>query len=133
MIESTGILRYSPPLLGGRDQKWWLVLDCDRSIGQYYRHLYWMYRHRVEKMRRPAWQEHITVIRNEKPPLQSLWCKYSGREVKFCYNQVPRTNGTYWWVDVECPFLLDIREELGLSRQPEVPLHMSFGHLKDEK
>jgi hypothetical protein len=81
----------------------------------------------VEKMLRPAWQEHVTVIRNEEPPLQSLWQKYAGLSVDFCYNPLPRSNGAYWWVDVECPFLLEIREELGLS-SPEIPLHMSFGH-----
>jgi hypothetical protein len=131
LTKSTGILRYSPQLLGNRGQKWWLVLDCDPSVGQYYRHLYWLARHRVEKMLRPAWQEHITVVRNEEPPLQKLWQKHEGLEVGFWYNLLPATNGTYWWLQVECSQLLDIREELGLSRDPEVPLHLSFGHTKE--
>lgn len=124
---STGILRYSPQLLGKSPSKWWLVLDCDPSIGQYYRHLYWLSRYRVEKILRPAWQDHVTVIRNEEPPLQNLWQKHAGLSVEFWYNPIPRSNGAYWWVDVECPLLDEIREELGLS-SPEIPFHMSFGH-----
>ena len=129
MCESTGTLRYSPQLLGNV-QKWWLILDCDPSIGKYYRHLYWLGRHRVEKMTRPAWREHVTVIRNEEPPLQNLWHKHAGQRVQFCYNPVPRTNGAYWWLSVECPELLVIREAIGLVKDPEIPLHLSFGHLK---
>lgn len=130
---STGTLRYSPKLLGKSSAKWWLVVDCDKTLGDYYRHLYWLARHRLERMQRPAWCEHITVIRDEEPPVvkQTLWSKYAGQEVVFDYNPTIATNGEYWWLDVCCPKLLDIREELGLPRQPEIPLHLSIGHHKD--
>jgi hypothetical protein len=122
-------LRYSPKLLGDREsEKWWLVLDCDDSLGKYYRHLYWLASHRVGVMVRPAWREHITVIRNEEPPDKTAWERYAGHRVLFWYNASPRTNGDYWWLDVECPCLNHIRLELGLSFQPEIPFHLSIGH-----
>lgn len=124
---SVGTLEYSPPSLGTSPSKWWLILRCDPCLGQYYRHLYWIGNHRTRKLLRPVWAEHVTVIRNEEPPLQNLWQKHAGLPVEFWYNPLPRSNGTYWWVDVECPLLDEIREELGLS-SPEIPFHMSFGH-----
>jgi hypothetical protein len=39
------------------------------------------------------------------------------------------TNGTYFWIPVECRAVRKIRLELGLTAEPPVPLHMSIGHL----
>lgn len=126
---STGTLRYSPKLLGDRaSEKWWLVVDCDPELGKYYRHLFWLGAYKTAKVFRPAWREHITVIRNEEPPNVSLWEKYAGHQVQFQYNARPQTNGDYWWLSVECDQLLEIREELGLPRQPKIPLHLSICH-----
>lgn len=128
-MKSTGILRYSPKLLGERaSEKWWLVLDCDESIGTYLRHLYWLSKFRTQNLQRPAWREHVTAIRNEEPRNKQFWELYAGNPLDFEYNPVPQTNGNYWWVTVTCPMLLDIREELGLPREPLVPFHLSFGH-----
>ncbi len=132
-VKSAGLLRYSPKLLGERaSDKWWLVLDCDPEIGRYYRHLYMLHNPALDRMQRPAWQEHITVIRDEEPPdeKKSLWEKYDNLSIEFFYCTDVRTNGEYWWLDVECEFLLTLREELGLLRQPEIPLHLSIGHNK---
>lgn len=79
---------------------------------------------------RPAWKEHITVIRDEEPlnDKKIFWERYNGYSIEFFFRIVPETNGEYWWLPVECEQLLDIREELGLSRNPYYPLHLSIGH-----
>ena len=77
---------------------------------------------------RPAWDSHITVIRNEEPLHKEYWEKYSGKTVEFEYETSPLTDGNYWWVTVFCEELLDLRTELGLPREPEFPLHLSIGH-----
>lgn len=128
-LTSVGVVEYSPKLLGDRrSDKWWLILRCDPSLGEYYRHLYSLACFRTQKLLRPAWVEHITVVRNEPPPNMVAWERHLGKCETFCYNPVPQTNGAYWWLAVECPSLLDLREELGLSREPLIPLHLSFGH-----
>lgn len=131
MYVSHGFLRYSPKLLGDRvSEKYWLVLDCDPEIGSYYRKLYNMDCHRCNPfLSKPAWKEHITVVRNEEPTNKDLWEKYANKSVEFKYNFSANTNGIYWWLDVECVQLLDLREELGLPRNPLIPLHLSFGHI----
>lgn len=130
-----GRLHYSPQLLGNAGSKWWLVLWCDKEIVKYYRHLYFLFRHKVDKLTRPAWDSHITVIRDEEPPedRQHLWRAHQDREVEFFYSSQVGTNGSYWWLPVFSPQLLELREDLGLSREPYYPLHLSFGHREEDE
>jgi len=128
-VKSVGTLRYSPKLLGDRtSENWYLVLDCDPNIGTYYRGLYRLLHQKTRQLMRPAWDSHITVVRNEEPPHKELWEKYNGKQVQFDYEHNTLTNGKYWWVTVVCEELLDIRVELGILRDPEFPLHLSVGH-----
>lgn len=125
-----GRLHYSPQLLGEGRSKWWLVLWCDKEIVRYYCHLYFLSKHKTDKLRRPAWDSHITIIRDEEPSdnHKHLWKTRQDEVVDFFYNSEVQTNGNYWWIPVFSPKLLDIRQELGLSRNPRYPLHLSFGH-----
>lgn len=129
LLQSKGELRYSPQLLGEGSSKWWLVMDCDPEIGKYYRYLYSLDRFHSAIMVRPAWKEHITVIRNEEPPKPEAWHKYEGLVVEFGYRPEVLTNGEYYWLAIECPFLTELRQELGLG-EPEFPFHLSIGHGK---
>lgn len=139
MLQSVGKLRYSPKLNGslqrrdGGSTKWWLVIDVDPEIGKYYRELYYLSRYKVEKIQRPAWEAHISVIRDE-PPLdkyKKLWEKYNGVQINFEYDPMKsKCDETYVWFPVKCDRALEIREELGLSRQPFFPLHLTIGNFK---
>lgn len=133
MPKSAGKLRYSPQLIGSYQEtsKFWLVVDCDPELGRYYRALYRAMWFGCRELEIPAWKEHITVVRNEPPPedRQHLWERYNGKKVEFEYLYPPETDGYYVWLNVLCPELLDMREELGLPRDPEFPLHVSIGHM----
>ena len=133
MFCSDGILRYSPKLVGETSEKWWVVLDCDPAIGEYYRWLYHMESHQTRRLMRPAWKEHITVIRNEEPPdsFKHLWEDRAGQKISFSYEHQIRDDGLFFWIDVQCSELLDFREELGLPRNPEYSLHLTIGNLKN--
>lgn len=123
-----GTFRYSPKLLGKSSSKWWVVIDCDPDMGKYYRHLFYLMTNRCYKLQRPAWECHITVVRDKEPPNKIAWEKYNGQEVKFDIIHKVDTNGDYYWFPVECQKALDLREELGLIKLPEIPLHVSIGH-----
>lgn len=129
---STGTLRYSPKLIGDQPQSpnWWLIVSADSQIGKYFRHLYLLDHYRCKTLRKPAWDAHVTVIRNEEPLDENkyLWEKYAGLKVEFQVDCDPKSNGEYCWLPVICEQLLDIRVELGLSRHPNYPLHLSIGH-----
>ena len=129
MTKTTGILIYSPELLGEHiSPNWWLILICDNEIGRYYRHLYHLSTHRVDQLQRPAWSSHVSVIRNEEPPNKELWEKYAQKQVEVQYSTEIKTNGEYFWLKVFCPWFMEVREELGLSSQPLIPFHLSIGH-----
>ena len=132
MFSSTGKLRYSAKRQSS-DQNWWIVLDCDPEIGRYYRHLYHIGHSRCRKLARPFWGTHITVSRNEQPTNMSVWRAYAGKQVTFQYtggienNYGPERYRSFFWVKVVCPELLEIREELGLTRNPKIDLHLTIG------
>lgn len=133
MFRSTGVIHYSPKLIGPRvSDKWWMIIDCDPEIGRYLRHLYHLSRYRCETLSRPAWKEHITVIRDEEPlqSLQPLWEAYQGCTIDFLWDLTVHTDGVYYWVPIQCSFALEMREELGLARNPYFPLHLSIAHNK---
>lgn len=123
-----GKLRYSPQLLGGKSDKWWAVIDCDEVIGKYYRELYRISHHGTKELQRPAWDAHITVVRNEEPPNKDEWGRYEGWEIPFVVFPPCETNGHYVWVPVWCSFAFDMRKDLGLSYFPQIDLHVSIGH-----
>jgi hypothetical protein len=130
MHQSKGTLRYSPKLTGERDEKWWLILDCDPGIGAYYRNLYKMWHYNCKKLQAPSWAEHITVVRNEEPPIKKPWQLHDKKQVNFTYTvDYFGSDGVYVWLDVECEELLDIREALGLPRNPIYPLHLTIGNV----
>jgi len=123
----TGIIRYSPKLLGALSSKWWVVLDADPELGKYYRHLFYIHRNKCNKLQRPAWESHITIVRDEEPPNKLAWDKYNGLVVEFEIVPEFATNGDYFWFPVKCKFAIDLRDELGLG-EPRYPLHFSIGH-----
>ena len=130
MIKSLGNLRYSPQALGTSFFNWWLVVDADQEIGRLYRALYKMEAFGCGSLQRPAWAEHVSVIRNEEPPenKKHLWKKYDGEPIEFEYIPVVRGNGQHFWLDVHCERALEIRTELGLPYQPDYGLHLTIGN-----
>ncbi len=126
----SGVLHYSPKLLGDRvSEKWWLTIKCDTGLADYYRHLYHLSTYRCEKIQAPSWREHVTLIRNEEPPIekQCYWEKHEGKVVEFSVIPEIQTNGEYYWFPAEFGLGHKIREELGLG-EPFYPFHFSIGH-----
>jgi hypothetical protein len=139
VLKSVGILRYSPKLNGslerrdGGSTKWWLVIDVDPDLGRYCRQLYHLSTYRSEKINRPVWEAHISVVRDEEPlgEYKPLWERHNGDEIEFDYDLArPEWDDLYIWLPVVCEAALDIRQELGLVRQPAFPLHLTIGNRK---
>jgi hypothetical protein len=111
----TGKIVYDPPR-GNMTKKidWWVVLELDSSITDYYRH--WVNKHinplgytlddqtrpswpelrdKREDLMLPSWGAHMSIVRGEKPKpqLQHLWKLYDGWEVDFQYSYFPRFSG----------------------------------------
>ncbi len=118
-----GYIKYDPPR--GRMKKktnWWAVVNIDREITRYYR--WWIQKELHVELCKPSWDAHVSIIRGEQPPieLQHLWKKYDGQRVEFKYKHCVRQSGDttgndrpdhYWFVEVDCPLLKQIRDEFG--------------------
>ena len=129
MFTTVGTVRYSPPLVGDRAEAWWVVLDCDPEVGRYYRHLYHLAERRTRKLIRPAWHEHVTVVRNEEPPRPAAWRRHEGATVEIECDPVGRGNDLFYWLDVRSAFCDAVRSELGLG-PPRYPYHLTIGNAK---
>ena len=105
MFSSTGTFRYQ--------ENYRLVVEVDQDLADYYRSLIpkWM------PSQRPRWPAHITVVRAEKeiPPDLSSWGKYEGVPVKFFYEPRIYCGKIYYWLNIFCKRLEEIRAETGLS------------------
>jgi hypothetical protein len=137
-MKSVGTFRYSPTLNGslmrrdGGTTLWWLIIDCDPDLGRYLRHQYAAATYRTQKVQAPLWETHISVVRGEEPPLKQGWGRLNGTEVEFEYEWPIRLTKGYLWVPVRCEAALRHRQELGLVRDPQPPLHVTIGNLKQE-
>ncbi|MGZ8924510.1 MAG: hypothetical protein ACXW2E_01375 [Nitrososphaeraceae archaeon] len=125
-----GFLQYDP-YRGEMKHRtnWWCVINVDREITRYYR--WWLSFEKHIHLQQPAWDAHISCVRGERPSPEylDLWKKYQGERVEFLYkfnnirvDRSQRTDerakdavgGLYYFIDILCPRLDEIRAELGL-------------------
>ena len=130
-MKSTGKLVYSPRSHLGSNEKW-LVLMCDDEISRYYRHLYskeypYLNGNQSTRLTRPVWGTHISVIRGEFIPNFNLWGLDANKKIDFEYSGGVLSNGEYYWLDVQCPYLSDLRVKYGLSKEPRFGFHLTIG------
>lgn len=126
-FKSRGRLRYGK-------STYWLVLDCDLNICKYYCYLYYISTHKTKKLQLPQHGAHITVNagKYDVPPNLSRWLAREGEVIEFTYGHNVKNEGDYWWLEVQCPYLSEIRKELGLSPKPFHPFHLTIGNTKFE-
>lgn len=105
---------------------------CDDEIGRYYRYLYdqehkYLNGGYFNKLIRPVWGSHISVIRGEKIPNFDLWEIDKNKIIDFEYEAGIKDNKQYFWISVSCPYLSNLREIYGLSREPRFGFHLTIG------
>lgn len=131
MLKSTGKVVFNPIPKDGSvpDKKWWAIVECPHDIIDYYK--YWVTKNKKFKISPPIFGAHISIIRDEEPldKFKHLWGRREGEEVEFFYTPDFDTNGDYWWLNVYCPKLSEIRTELGLPPEPQYDYHLSIGKL----
>lgn len=100
---------------------------CDDEISKYYRCLFYREFPWKGKLTRPVWGTHISIIRGEKVPNGNLWRLDENKIVEFEYEGGVQDNGEYYWLKVTCPYLSNLREKYGLSRDPRFGFHLTVG------
>ncbi len=118
---SLGYLKYGPEIK--------LVLAADEGIAEYYRSMV-PKSITINPQRYPA---HVSVVRRETPPLMSAWGVHEGAPVWFEYENIIANDEKYYWLNVRCKRLEEIRVELGLEPHPwwRNSYHLTIGNVKD--
>lgn len=131
MFKSIGKLVYSPRThLATSDR--WLVLLCDDEISLYYRTLFQKEFPYIGKLIRPLWGTHISIIRGERVPNYHLWRLDENKLVEFEYEPGVIDNGTYYWLNIKCNYLEELRIKYGLSPYPQFGFHLTIGHISHD-
>lgn len=124
--ESEGVPVFDPQRGTKHHAPWWLILQCDSGIIDFYRWL--MLKHGVPTLPNALWGAHVSVVKGEEPTNKSAWGGLSNK-VRFRYsNDIRYTNDCHAWVNVWSPDLNEIRLALGLK--PKEWFHMTLGRLK---
>lgn len=130
MFSSIGKLKYY-------DNPCKLIVEVDQGLSDYYRTLLpkWFI------VNRQRYGAHITVIRSECeiPVHMEHWRKYDEQPIEFFYEPAVKWGKVYYWLNIFCVKLEDIRLELGLPVVSEWTLppegfvkcfHMTIGNCK---
>jgi hypothetical protein len=106
MFKATGILSYDA------SDSYRLTVEVNHQLAAYYRSLIPKYL----RAKPPRWPAHITVVRpiKETPVKLEHWGKYHGEKVEFLYEPYVHFGKMYYWLNILCKELEDIRLELGL-------------------
>lgn len=115
-----------------------LKVLVDPELAAYYRALI----PKWKNVKCPRWPAHITVVRQGKeiPTIMEPWGKYEGNTVEFFYSPVVHFGKVYYWLNVFCVRLEEIRRELGLPVRSEYTIppegfvkcfHMTLGNSKN--
>lgn len=109
LYHSSGILRYS--IEEGQAYRV-VVEDIDEDLVHFYRSLipFWM------PKQRPKFPPHITVVRihKEQPVDLTHWGKHDGEKIDFLYEAKVYHGKVYYWLNIWCTRLEEIRAELGM-------------------
>lgn len=124
-----GKIKYDPFRHGMKAKTtWWANLEVDKEITRYYR--WWIKNKYWVDLCKPSWDAHASIIRGEEPmqSLQHLWKKYNGQKVQFLYQHNVQNSGDFWYVEVKCPLMTQIRDEFEL--QSHWNFHITIGRSK---
>lgn len=144
---SVGQIIYNPPRPGVtyRGSEGWCILTVDKEITRYYR--WWLKFQNHIHLHPPSWDAHISIVRGEKlkPTFEPIWKKHTLRKVEFLIphgdirvGRSQRTDaradravkGDYYYIDVICPELFEIRKELGLHVNFK-SFHVTIGRTRE--
>lgn len=117
-----------------------LIIEADQGIVDYYFSMIPKY---VRNLNRPRYRAHISVIRNERvtnqQALQKLSREINRSAISFEYCNTIYHTDLYYWLDIRCPALREIRKSVGLpelkhgvtfSPDERHQFHMTIGNTK---
>ncbi|MEI2420708.1 hypothetical protein V6O07_10580, partial [Arthrospira platensis SPKY2] len=119
-IFNTGIFSYS---YNKKTKKGWIILKVINNIGNI------LYDELIKRDKKTLIEKqfHISVVRGEPILNKRKWFCYNNDLIRFNIKEnIIYNNDKYYWIDIQCPFLHLVRQELDLSYNPKYPFHLTI-------
>jgi hypothetical protein len=137
LIKYRGILEFSPEdkTRKHRSQSVWkrvAIIKTDCDLDRYYA---WFLKKRFNlELNKNLRRTHITFIndRLDKDVFNQAAKVFNNKEIDFYLEIEPRSNGQHWWLRAHSPDSENIREAMGLSRDPYFGLHLTLGYVNEK-
>jgi hypothetical protein len=143
LLKVTGIMEFEPEdkTRKHKSQASWkrvAIIRTNDDTADYYS---WFINRRFNlPLNKPLRGAHVSIVNDAErdfsygvnPRWETVKAKYDGKPMDFYIDLEPRTNGEHWWFRVYCPAGEDMREELGLKRDPFYSLHMTIGYANEK-
>lgn len=138
MISVKGKLNFSPEdrTKKHRNQSSWkriAMINTSCDIDKYYA---WFLKTRFNlELNKNLRGPHIRIIsdRMDRDIFDQGSRVFHGKEIEFFYDPKDiNSSGKHWWISVKCPDAENIRESLGLKRNPYFGFHLTIGHANEK-
>ncbi len=142
LLKVTGIMQFEPENKTRKHdaQSSWkriAMIVTEDDMSEYYS--WFIFRRFNLQLNKPLRGAHVSIVNDSERDFKmglDKWDivkeKYDGKPMDFYVDLEPRSNGEHWWYRVYCPAGEDMREELGLTRDPFYSLHMTIGFANEK-
>jgi len=121
IFESEGKIIVDPSI-GNKYEDWWIMAKTSNGLASFYRSL--VAKRFGVRLIEPSFNSHISIITGEKPLLnEDQWKKFHGEKITFKYSNEIFTNGYFFWIRVQSPEMIELREYYGLPPIGKYFLH----------
>lgn len=136
LVKQRGILDFSPVDVTRKhkSQSTWKCAAMIRTNCDMDRYYAWFLKKRFNLVLNSNLRgSHVTFINDkmDKSLFEQGSKIFNGRQIDFYLDLEPKSNGKHWWFRVFCPDAENIRESLGLTRDPYFGLHFTIGHANE--
>jgi hypothetical protein len=137
IVKVKGIIEFSPEDVTRKhkSQSSWKRVAMIKTNCELDRYYAWFLEKRFSlKLNRSIRGSHVTFI-NDKMDMDIFdeGAKiFNGKEITFYIDLEPRSNSEHWWLRVYSQDAENIRESLGLSRDPYYSFHLTLGYANEK-
>lgn len=137
LFKVRGILNFSPEdkTKKHKSQSSWkrtAMINTNCDLSEYYA---WFIKKRFNlELNKPLRGTHVTIISDivDADIFNQASKFFNGKEIDFYFETEPRTDSKHWWLRVYCPDAENIRESIGLSREPYFSFHLTIGYANEK-
>jgi hypothetical protein len=133
----TGTIEFEPENVTRKHERqsdWKRVAMIRTHCDMHFYYCWFLKRRFNLELNRPLRGSHVTFIsdRMSREPFEEAKKIFDGKSITFYLDTEPKTNGEHWWLRAYSREANDIREAMGLERDPYFGLHFTLGYANEK-